>query len=294
LDLLATCKERTVIMDGATGTELIRHGFHSEGCPEEWNVTHPEVIQTIHREYFAAGADIVQTNTFGGTRAKLEHYSRAGKVAEYNIAAARLAVEVRNAEAPGRLVAGNIGPCGRFLKPMGDLEPAELRDMFAEQAAALIDGGVDLISIETMFDLAEARLAVEAARSVAGSRPVMASLTYGLTARGYRTMMGVDPKRGAPALLEAEADVVGCNCSITAEQMIELVAELRAATSAPLLVEPNAGLPRLEDGKTVYDETPKHFAASGPALVSQGANIVGGCCGTTPAHIAALVKALSG
>jgi 5-methyltetrahydrofolate--homocysteine methyltransferase len=294
MDLLASCKERTVFVDGAMGSELIRHGFRSETCPEEWNVTHPEVVSLIHREYYAAGADIAHTNTFGGTRAKLAHYGRESSVSEFNIAAARLATAVRDASAPDGLVAGDIGPSGRFLKPMGDLEPAELRDVFAEQAAALVQGGVDLFSIETMFDLAEACLAVEAAKAVAGGRPVMASLTYGLTARGYRTMMGVDPKRGVAALLEAGADVVGCNCSLTAEQMVELVAELRGVTSAPILVEPNAGQPRLEHEQTVYDETPKQFAAAGATIVAQGANVVGGCCGTTPAHISALVKAIKG
>jgi 5-methyltetrahydrofolate--homocysteine methyltransferase len=294
MDLLVSCKERTVFIDGAMGSELIRHGFRSETCPEEWNVTHSEVVSRIHREYYAAGADIVHTNTFGGTRVKLVHYGREGSVAEFNVAAARLATAARDAAAPDGLVAGDMGPSGRFLKPMGDLEPAELRDVFAEQAAALAQGGVDLFSIETMFDLAEACLAVEAARAAAAGRPVMASLTYGLTARGYRTMMGVDPKRGVAALLEAGADVVGCNCSLTADQMVELVAELRAATSAPLMVEPNAGQPRLQNEQTVYDETPKQFAAAGPAIVAQGANIVGGCCGTTPAHISALVKAIKG
>ena len=293
MDLLATAKERVVILDGAMGSELIRHGFRSESCPEEWNITHPDVVADIHRAYFEAGAEIVQTNTFGGTSAKLAHFGRQDKVAAFNIAGARLAVAARDRFAPGKLVAGDIGPSGKFLKPMGELEPGELRGMFAEQTAALVEGGVDLISIETMFDLAEACLAVEAACEVAGRLAVMASLTYGVTPRGYRTMMGVDPRRGVAALLEAGADVVGCNCSITADQMIELVAELRAATDAPLLVEPNAGQPRLEEGTTVYDESPRHFAASGSAIVAQGANIIGGCCGTTPEHIAALVKALT-
>lgn len=292
MDLLNAVKERVVILDGAMGSELIRHGFRSESCPEEWNISHPEVITEIHREYLAAGADVIQTNTFGGSSAKLAHFGRQGAVAELNVAAARLARQARDETAPDKLVAGDIGPTGKFLKPMGDLGPDELREVFLEQAAALVEGGVDLISIETMFDLAEACLAVEAARSVAGDRPVMACLTYGVTPRGYRTMMGVDPRRGCTALLDAGADVVGCNCSITGELMVELVAEIRAITDAPLLAEPNAGQPRLEEGTTVYDESPRHYAASAAAIVAQGANLIGGCCGTTPEHIAALVKAL--
>jgi len=293
MDLLATIKERTVIMDGAMGTQLMARGFASQTCPEEWNVTHADVVADIHREYYAAGADMVLTNTLGGTRAKLAHHGREGQVAEYNAAAARLAAAVRDADAPGRLVAGDVGPTGRFLKPMGDLTPDEMRDMFAEQVAALVEGGADLICIETMFDLAEACLAVEGSRSVA-SVPVMASMTFGITPRGYRTMMGIDPARAAHGLLEAGADVVGCNCSLAADQMVELVADLRAATDAPLIAEPNAGQPRLEGELTVYDETPKHFAAVMPSLVAQGANVVGGCCGTTPEYIVALVKALRG
>ena len=174
---------------------------------------------------------------------------------------------------------------------MGELEPDELRAAFAEQAAALAQGGPDLISIETMFDLTEARLAVEGARSVT-TLPVMASLTYKFTPRGYRTMMGVDPRTAVNTLLAAGADVVGCNCSIEADEMVGLVGELRAATAAPIVAQPNAGQPRLEGGQTLYDETPAHFAAVMPELVAQGANAVGGCCGTTPEHIAALVAAL--
>lgn len=291
MDILTAARERTVVFDGAMGTQLMARGFASQTCPEEWNVSHPEVVADVHRAYYAAGADVVLTNTLGGTRAKLAHYGLEARVAELNAAAATVAATVRDDHAAGRFVGGDIGPTGRFLKPMGDLEPNELRDMFAEQAAALLEGGADCLVIETMFDLAETVLAIEGCRHVTG-KPVVASMTFGLTPRGYRTMMGVDPRQAAHALVEAGADAVGCNCSIGAEQMVELVAELAGATDVPVLAEPNAGQPRLEGEQTVYDETPKHFASTMKQIVRQGAAMVGGCCGTTPEFIAALVKAV--
>jgi len=291
MDILSAAKEHTVIFDGAMGTQLIARGFASETCPEEWNVSHAKVVAEVHAAYYAAGADVVLTNTLGGTRAKLAHYGFEGRVGELNSAAARVAAKVRDEQAPGRFVGGDIGPTGRFLKPLGDLEPDEMRDMFAEQAAALLEGGADCLVIETMFDLAETCHAVEGCRRVT-DKPVLASMTFGVTPRGYRTMMGVDPRQAAHALVQAGADAVGCNCSIGAEQMVELVAAFRAATDVPVLAEPNAGQPRLDGEQTVYDETPKHFAANMKLIVQQGASLVGGCCGTTPEYITALVRAL--
>ena len=270
----------------------MRHGFSTGACPEEWNVSHPDVVAGIHRAYFAAGSDIVHTNTFGGSRLKLAAYGHGDDVAVFNEAAARLAVAVRDSEYPDRLVAGDMGPTGKFVKPLGDIEPAELLDAFAEQAAALVAGGVDVLSIETHFDITEARLAVEAARAAGGRRPVLVSLTYKRGPNGYRTMMGVDPRTAAETLLAAGANVVGCNCGFGADEALDLVSELRAASPVPMHVQPNAGQPRLEGGETVYDETAEHFAAQAPLLVERGANMVGGCCGTTPAYIAAVVAAL--
>ena len=267
MGILTAARERTVVFDGAMGTQLMARGFASQTCPEEWNVSHPEVVADVHRAYYAAGADVVLTNTLGGTRAKLAHYGFEARVAELNASAATVAATVRDDHAAGRFVGGDIGPTGRFLKPMGDLEPNELRDMFAEQAAALLEGGADCLVIETMFDLAETVLAIEGCRHVTG-KPVVASMTFGLTPRGYRTMMGVDPRQAAHALVEA------------------------GATDVPVLAEPNAGQPRLEGEQTVYDETPKHFASTMKQIVRQGAAMVGGCCGTTPEFIAALVKAV--
>ena len=179
-----------------------------------------------------------------------------------------------------------------MLPPMGDATDDELRDVFAEQAEALVGGGVDLISMTTFFDLAEARAAVLGARAMAGSLPVLVSMAFKPSPRGYRTMMGVTPAQAARELLDAGADVVGANCEITADQVPALVVEFRAATDAPLVFQPNAGQPRLEAGHTVYDETPERFASFAPEIVAAGANIVGGCCGTTPEYIVALVAAL--
>jgi 5-methyltetrahydrofolate--homocysteine methyltransferase len=174
---------------------------------------------------------------------------------------------------------------------MGDMDPGELEEVFAEQIEALARGGVDLVSIETMFDLEEARLAVKAAREVS-RLPVSAAMTFNRTPRGYRTMMGVTPAQAAETLLAEGADVVGCNCTLTADDMIELVGDMRRATDGPLIAEPNAGQPRLENGHTVYDETAQHFAQGAVAIVAQGADLIGGCCGTDATFIATLVASL--
>jgi len=291
VDFLAELQQRTLLFDGALGTQLIAAGYRSQECPEEWNVGNAEVVAGIHRAYFAAGSDIVQTNTFGGTRAKLGAYHCGERTEEFNLAAARLATAVRDEVAPGRLVAGEISSSGVLLKPLGDGDPHDLRDVFAEQAEALAEGGVDLFSVETMFDLEEAKAAVAGVRAVS-KLPLMAALTFKPSPKGFRTMMGTTPAQAAAALLELGADVVGANCSITAAEMGPLVDEFRAATGAPLVFQPNAGQPRLEGGHTTYDETPAHFAEVVAQMAAEGASVVGGCCGTTPEHIAALRTAL--
>ncbi len=292
MDILARVDQGTLLLDGAMGTELIRRGLTPGGPPELWNVERPDDVAAVHAAYFAAGADIVQTNTFGGTRLKLDAYGAGDRVTELNEAAARLAVAVRDRGYPGRLVAGDVGPTGHFVAPMGDADPDELRAGFAEQAAALAAGGVDLVHVETMFDLGEALAAVEGVRAAAPHLPVVVSLAYRPTPRGYRTMMGVEPAAAAEALLAAGATLVGCNCEITCEPMTDLVEELREAAGRPVVAQPNAGQPRLEDGVTVYDETPQHFAAVVAGYPARGAGVVGGCCGTTPDFIAALAEAL--
>ena len=274
------------------GTELIRRGFAAGECPEEWNVTRPDDVAAIHRAYYAAGSDIVNTNTFGGSSLKLGAYGKADRAAEFNEAGAGLAVAVRDREFPGRLVAGDIGPCGHMVPPMGTADPGDIAAAFKRQAAALVDGGVDLLNIETMFDLTEALLAVEAAVSVADGRPVLASMAFKPAARGYRTMMGTDPATAVATLREAGAAMVGCNCEVTATDMADLVPLLAELNDGPTIAQHNAGQPRLEGEATVYGESPAHFAEVVAGFPSRGAGIVGGCCGTDPAFIEALAAAL--
>ena len=292
MDLFALIAERPLLLDGGLGRALMERGFAAGECPEEWNVSHPAEVEDIHRSFFAAGSDIVNTNTFGGTAMRLEAHGLSARAVELNEAGARLAVGVRDREFPGRWVAGDIGPCGQMVKPMGNAEPDALRATFAEQARALVAGGVDLLNIETMFDLTEATIAVEEAVAAADGRPVLASMTFKPAAKGFRTMMGVSPEAAVKALKDAGADLVGCNCEISAEPMAELVPIMAELAGGVTYAQPNAGQPRLEAGETVYAETPEHFAAVVATYPALGAGIVGGCCGTPPASIAALAAAL--
>lgn len=292
MDLFALIAERPLLLDGGMGRALMERGFAAGECPEEWNVSHPAEVEDIHRGFFAAGSDIVNTNTFGGTAMRLEAHGLSARAVELNEAGARLAVAVRDREFPGRWVAGDIGPCGQMVKPMGNAEPDALRATFAEQARALVGAGVDLLNIETMFDLTEATIAVEEAVGAAGGRPVLASMAFKPAARGFRTMMGVSPEAAVKALKDAGADLVGCNCEISADPMTELVPILAGLAGGVTYAQPNAGQPRLEAGETVYAETPEHFAAVVATYPALGAGIVGGCCGTPPASIAALAAAL--
>jgi 5-methyltetrahydrofolate--homocysteine methyltransferase len=289
---MALIAERPLLLDGGLGLALMVRGFAVGECPEEWNVSHPADIEDIHRAFYAAGSDIVNTNSFGGTGLRLEAHGMGARAIEFNEAAARIAVALRDREFPGRFVAGDIGPCGKMVKPMGDSDPEALRASFAEQAGALVRGGVDLLNIETMFDLTEARIAVEAAVAAAAGRPVVASMAFKPAARGFRTMMGVDPASAVAALKAAGAALVGCNCEISAEPMAELVPLLAELNGGVTCAQPNAGQPRLEGGKTVYGETSAHFAAVVGGYPRLGAGIVGGCCGTPPESIAALAAAL--
>lgn len=292
MDLDALTAQRPLLLDGGLGLALTQRGFAAGECPEEWNVSHPAEVEDIHRSFYAAGSDLVNTNTFGGSSLRLEAHGLQHRAVELNEAGARLAAGVRDREFPGRWVAGDIGPTGKMLKPMGDADPEAVRASFVEQAQALVRGGADVLNIETMFDLTEARMAVEAAVAAADGRPVFASMAFKPSPKGYRTMMGVDPASAVAALRDAGAALVGCNCEITCEPMLDLVPVLAGLAGGRTIAQPNAGQPRLVAGQTVYEETPEHFAGVVARYPALGAVVVGGCCGTPPASIAALAAAL--
>ncbi len=281
----------TLISDGATGTYLQQRGLEPGGCPEAFNASHADIVREMARNYFGAGADMVLTNSFGGSRFMLGKYGLADRVSEFN----RLAAEHASSQAPeGCFVVGSVGPTGEFLEPLGELSEAEMLDGFAEQIDALVAGGVDAVVVETMTALEESALAIKAAREYT-ELTVMATMTFDIGPRGFFTMMGVTPERAVAELQDAGAHIVGANCGNGTEVMVELARELRAATDAPLLVHCNAGIPAVQRGEIVYPESPEFMARGFRTLVDDvGVNIVGGCCGTGPEHVRTLRAYIDG
>jgi 5-methyltetrahydrofolate--homocysteine methyltransferase len=281
-----------VIGDGAMGTELQRAGLAIGECGDRWNLEHPDRLGAIHAAYMAAGSEAIITNSFGANRWVLGRYGLADRVDAINRAAAVIA---RRSAGTTVAVLGDIGPCGGFLEPLGDIRADDLLNEFTIQASALVDGGVDGIIIETMSAVEELVIAVRAARA-AGAPLVIASMAFDLLPNGnIRTMMGVSPEKAAQAAVEAGADIVGANCGtrMTAGDFARVVAEFRQASDRPIMIQANAGSPELVDGRAVYRLTPDAFAEGMRDVVVAGANIVGGCCGTTPAHVAALARHLN-
>lgn len=275
-----------LIADGATGTMLQRAGLPPSVVPERWNLENPEAIRTLHRSYMEAGADLILTNTFGGSRIRLERRGLGERVRGINRTAARLAREVAGDRV---LVLGDIGPTGHMLKPLGKLSRADAAAAYAEQAAALVKGGVDAVLIETMSDLHETVAAVEGVRQ-ATDLPILVTMSFDTHGR---TMMGVKPQDAAVRLWALGVDVIGANCGRTLSETLEAIETMREAVpEATLMAKPNAGLPHEEGSESVYDVTPQVMADYARKFIALGVKIFGGCCGSTPEHIRAVVEAL--
>ena len=278
--------ERPVLFDGGMGTELARTGLEMGGqnC-----ISHPEGVLAIHREYIGSGADLIITNTLTMNRVYLESHDLDVDVRKVNLAGAGLA---RKAVGEAQYVLGDMGSTGKMLQPYGDLSREDAFKAYQEQAKLLVEGGVDGLIIETMFDLQEALCALEACKAVT-DLPLLVSMSFSTTDNGGRTIMGNTARDCAQALTEAEAFAVGTNCGdLDPFQMAEIVTMMREAVSVPILAQPNAGKPRLLDKETVFDMSPSDFAEGVYQCREAGARLLGGCCGTTPAHIRALREKL--
>ena len=288
--LLSRLRRGDVLVgDGAWGTQLMQRGLPPGQPPEWFALDQPGTIEEVARLYLEAGADLVTTDTFGGTSLRLKLHGLDGERERVN----RQAVEAVKRAVGGRaLVSASVGPSGQLLEPYGDLSPDAVEEAFAEQIAVLASAGADVLCIETMGDLTEATRAVRAAKTVAPGVPVMATMTFERTPRGYFTVMGVSVERAVAGLEVAGADVVGSNCGTGIEDMIEVARAMIRATRLPLLIQPNAGLPESREGQVVYNQTPETMASRVPELLDLGVAIVGGCCGTTPEHIRAIRRAV--
>ena len=273
------------IFDGAMGTMLQEGGLKPGGCPELMNLEQPDVVQKIHESYIEAGATMIETNTFGASALKLDHYGLEDRVKEINEAAVKIAREASKGRAK---IVGSLGPTGRFIVPLGDLEFEDAYQSFYEQAKTLADAGADYLLFETCIDIQEMRAGLLAAKD-ATSLPIICQLSY---SEDGRTVTGTDPQTAAITLEALGADIIGVNCSLGPQELVPIVKTLGENCSVPISVLPNAGMPRLENGRTIFPMGPEEFASWGAKLVAAGATYLGGCCGTTPAHIKALAAAV--
>ncbi len=283
-------KRGPVLCDGAMGTQLYDRGVSFDRCLDELNLSNPELVKSIHLDYIRAGAEVIETNTFGANRVRLATHGLEERVAELNEAGVRIAQEARQLTGQRIWVAGSVGPLGRPLAPLGAVTTAQARQAFAEQVSALAGAGVDLIILETMSDLRELREAVMAARE-ACDLPIVAQMSF---AEDGRTHSGDTPQDIVRALEALGVQVIGANCSVGSEHMLRVVEEMARHTGLPLSAQPNAGFPTFQNGRFLYRSSPEYMAQHARRMVEAGALLVGGCCGTTPAHIAAIRDAIAG
>ncbi|MGD0573787.1 MAG: homocysteine S-methyltransferase family protein [Anaerolineales bacterium] len=281
-----------VLADGAMGTMLFELGLQFGDSPEGWNLEHPDKVKQVHRGYLEAGARLVLTNTFGGNRFRLGMHGMESQVAEFNRAGARLARAAVAETGQKALIAGDIGPSGGIMAPLGDLDYEQARRGFAEQARALLEGGVDLFWIETISSLEEMKAAFDGVRTVERERPIITTMTF--DTRG-RTMMGVTPEEAASALTALGAAAVGGNCGNGPEEILEVIRKMKATAQegTVLVSKANAGIPRLEKGRAVYEAGPREMGSYALAAREAGAVIIGACCGSTPAHLREMARALA-
>jgi len=284
LDLI---QERTVLLDGGMGTELIRYGFPQGACPESWNEEKPDIVKKIHKSYFDAGSDAVLTNSFGGSKIKLSGHGLEDRCYELNREAAKIANEVKP---EGKYVAGSMGPTGKFLEPQGEFTEAEFEEAYAEQAKGLSEGEVDFLLIETQYDLREALCALRGARKVS-ELPVFVTITFNKGPRGFFTLMGNSVTQCIEELEKENVPAIGTNCTLNSAEMVEVIKIFRENTSLPLIAQANAGKPALSiDGKVSYSQDLEDYVRYIPEMIKNGANIVGGCCGTNPDYIKVMAE----
>jgi 5-methyltetrahydrofolate--homocysteine methyltransferase len=292
VNLSERIREGLFFLDGAMGTQLFARGIEAGGCNDYLNIESPDLVSDIHTAYLEAGSDAVITNTFGANKYALSRHGHADKVVEINLAGARLG---RTAAGGDKYVLGDIGPCGDFLEPLGNVKPDELRAAFAEQAGALADGGVDGFIIETMTAIEEITIAIEAVQSVS-ELPIFAGLAYDPKGDTFKTMMGVGPETAVEKLLPLGITAIGFNCGTLDMagyvKLAQAYADAVGTRPIGLLAEPNAGKPDLVDGGAVYNLSPEDFAAACERICAAGAKIIGGCCGTTGDHIKAMTQRL--
>jgi 5-methyltetrahydrofolate--homocysteine methyltransferase len=287
-DIRDLARQRLLLYDGGMGTMLFAAGLEDGDSPEPWNWERPETVTAVYTAYYEAGSDVVQTNTFGGTPIKLSERDLQDRTYEANFLAAKALRTVCPAD---RYAAGDVGPTGKFMKPMGEYTREEFDETYEAQIRGLVDGGVDLISIETMYSLEEALCALRAAKK-ASSLPVAVCMTYDRNPRGFYTLMGETVQRCLEVLKDNGADIVGSNCSHGSPVFIELARILRDHTDLPVIVQPNRGKPILEKETMVYKQTVDEFVTDVRAIAGLGVNVIGGCCGTTPEFITGLHEAL--